>query len=41
MFLRILITFSLLVWFAFGVQVAYREGNYPDKQRIVLQFEKV
>jgi N-acetylmuramoyl-L-alanine amidase len=38
MFLRILITFSLLVWFAFGVQVAYREGNYPDKQRIVLQF---
>jgi N-acetylmuramoyl-L-alanine amidase len=39
MFLRILITFSLLVWFSFGVQVAYREGNYPDKQRIVLQFE--
>jgi N-acetylmuramoyl-L-alanine amidase len=40
MFLRILITFSLLVWFSFGVQVAYREGNYPDKQRIVLQFER-
>jgi N-acetylmuramoyl-L-alanine amidase len=40
MFLRILITFSLLVWFAFGVQVAYREGNYPDKKRIVLQFER-
>jgi N-acetylmuramoyl-L-alanine amidase len=40
MFLRILITFSLLVWFSFGVQVVYREGNYPDKQRIVLQFER-
>jgi len=40
MFLRILITFSLLVWFSFGVQVAYREGNYQDKQRIVLQFER-
>lgn len=40
MFPRILITFSLLVWFAFGVQVAYREGNYPDKKRIVLQFER-
>jgi N-acetylmuramoyl-L-alanine amidase len=40
MFLRILITFNLLVWFSFGVQVAYREGNYPDKQRIVLQFER-
>jgi len=41
MFLRILITFSLLAWFAFGVQVSYRKGNYPDKQRIVLQFERV
>jgi len=40
MFLRILITFSLLVWFSFGVQVVYREGNYPDKRRIVLQFER-
>jgi len=40
MFLRILITFSLLVWFSFGVQVAYREGNYPDKKRLVLQFER-
>jgi len=40
MFLRILITFSFLVWFSFGVQVAYREGNYPDKQRVVLQFER-
>jgi N-acetylmuramoyl-L-alanine amidase len=40
MFLRILITFSLLVWFSFGVQVVYREVNYSDKQRIVLQFER-
>jgi len=40
MFVRILITFSLLVWFSCGVQVAYREGNYPDKQCIVLQFIK-
>jgi N-acetylmuramoyl-L-alanine amidase len=40
MFLRILIAFSLLVWFSFGVQVVYREGSYPDKQRIVLQFER-
>lgn len=40
MLLRILITFSLLVWFSFGLQVVYREGKYPDKQRIVLQFER-
>ncbi len=40
MFQRILATFSLLVCLSFGLQVTYREGKYPDKQRIVLQFEK-
>ncbi|WP_029551995.1 N-acetylmuramoyl-L-alanine amidase [Thermocrinis jamiesonii] len=41
MFQKILIIFSLLFCsFSFGVQVSYREGNYPDKKRLVLEFEK-
>ena len=41
MFQKILIIFSLLFCsFSFGVQVSYREGNYLDKKRLVLEFEK-
>jgi len=41
MFQKILIIFSLLVCsFSFGIQVSYREGSYPDKRRLVLEFEK-
>ncbi|WP_448587658.1 N-acetylmuramoyl-L-alanine amidase [Thermocrinis sp.] len=40
MFQRILVVFSLFFCFSFGLQVSYREGNYPDKQRLVLEFER-
>ncbi|WP_333785062.1 N-acetylmuramoyl-L-alanine amidase [Thermocrinis sp.] len=40
MFQKILIIFSLLICVSFGIQVIYREGNYPDKRRLVLEFER-
>ncbi|RMH80482.1 MAG: N-acetylmuramoyl-L-alanine amidase [Acidobacteria bacterium] len=40
MFPKILVIFSLLIGFAFSQTVAVRFGKYPDKERIVFQFEE-
>ncbi|MFN3871345.1 MAG: N-acetylmuramoyl-L-alanine amidase, partial [Aquificaceae bacterium] len=40
MFLKILVIFSLLFSIGFSQKALVRTGNYPDKERIVLQLEK-